>query len=119
MTFFETSGQPTAFLLLLAAGFLSGLAYDALTPFRRAPWARTATDFLWSLTASAACMLALTMSGENQIRLYALLGLACGGGLYYLGLRRALAAAARVLRRTREKRLRRADGQAPSSPPGR
>ena len=99
MTFFEASGQPTAFVLLLAAGFFTGLVYDLLAPLRRGRLARFVSDALWCLIAAAACLTALAARGENQVRLYALLGLVCGGGIYCLGLRRALKWASRLCRR--------------------
>ena len=89
MIFYETAGQGRLFLLLVCAGFASALLYDCLGPLRRRMprpgWA--IPDFLWALLTAAACGAALITGGEGKARLYAPLGLLCGGGLYCLGLR--------------------------------
>lgn len=97
MIFFETAGQARGFLLLLCAGFLAGALYDVLGLLRRPlpRWMQPPLDFLWCALTAAACMLALALGGERQVRLYALLGLVCGGGLYCLGLRALLRCVAR------------------------
>ena len=104
MTFFESAGQPTAFLLLLAAGFSTAVLYDGLRLMRRRTprWMQAALDAAWCLAAAVSCLTALAVSGERQLRLYALLGLACGAGLYCLGLRMLLRAAWRGLRRLKK-----------------
>ena len=51
----------------------------------RAAW--VIPDFLWALLTAGACGAALILGGEGTARLYALLGLLGGGGLYCLGLR--------------------------------
>ena len=101
MIFFETSGQARGFLLLLAAGLAAGAGYDLIgLARRRVPrWAGALLDGLWCLLAAAACALALALSGEARLRLYALLGLACGGLLHALGLRALLRALGGMLRR--------------------
>ena len=101
MIFFETAGQARGFLLLMAAGLLAGAAYDLLgLAGRLLPrWARPQMDGLWCLLAAAACALALALGGEARLRLYALLGLACGGLLHALGLRALLRAFGGMLRR--------------------
>lgn len=103
MTFFETALQPTAFLLLAAAGFLIGIAFDlgAAAEKRLPPRLQPVLDVLWCLAAAAACALALAVTGETQLRLYALLGLCCGAGMYCLGVRAAALAAIRFFRRGR------------------
>ena len=89
MIFYETRGQAEAFLLLLYAGFASAALYDLLRiPRAFLPkWLGAALDILWCLFAGAACALALSRGGEGRARLYALLGLLCGGGVYCLGIR--------------------------------
>ncbi len=89
MIFFETAGQARAFLLLACAGLISGALYDLLRLIRRFPprWTQPLLDFLWCALTAAACLLALALGGESRVRLYALLGLFCGGGVYCLGLR--------------------------------
>ncbi len=91
MTFFETGGQARVFLLLLYAGFLSGALYDGARGLRRVlpRFLRFLPDMIWCLLTAAACALALAAGGEGRARLYALLGLCCGAGIYCLGLRRA------------------------------
>ena len=51
------------------------------------------------------CALALALGGESSARLYALLGLCCGAGIYTLGLRRAAKGLARCARRLFERKL--------------
>ena len=89
MIFFETAAQASAFLLLLYAGFAAGLLYDLLGVPRRLlpPWAALPLDVLWCLAAGAACAAALALGGESRARLFALLGLASGAGIYCLGVR--------------------------------
>lgn len=101
MTFFETAGQSGVFLLLLYAGAAAGVLYDAISPARRRcprPLA-VILDGSWCLLAAALCALALAAGGENQLRLYALLGMVCGAGIYCLGVRRLILGAVRLLRR--------------------
>ena len=104
MIFFETAGQARGFLLLLAAGLLAGAAYDLLgLAGRLLPrWARPLMDGLWCLLAAADCTLALALGGERRVRLYALLGLACGWLLYAWGVRAALRGLARLPGRLRK-----------------
>ena len=105
MIFFETAGQARGFLLLLCAGLLSGALYDLISLLRRPlpRWLRPPLDLLWCALTAAACLLALALSGERRVRLYALLGLMCGGALYCLGLRAALRGMARIVRRKHDK----------------
>ncbi len=100
MIFFETALQARAFLLLLYTGFGAGLLYDLLSlPRRRWPVLTPFLDVLWCLTVTAACALALAVSGEKQARVYALLGLVCGGAIYSLGLRALVLGVFRWLRK--------------------
>ena len=102
MIFFETAGQARTFLLLLYAGFGAGVLYDALSlPRRFLPrFCSLFLDALWCLLTGAGVALALAAGGEGQVRLYAFLGLACGGAVYGLGIRKVLRGAARWLRRS-------------------
>ena len=97
MTFFETAGQSFAFLLLLYAGMAAGVLYDVFAVLRhRLPmFAGGVLDVVWCLLATALCGLGLALGGEGRVRLFALLGLCCGGGIYCLGVRRAINALAR------------------------
>ena len=87
MTFLETAGQARAFLWLLYAGMGAGVCYDLASPLRRRlpALAAAGVDALWALAAGALCALALLQGGADRLRLYALLGLALGGGVYALG----------------------------------
>ena len=99
MIFFETAGQARGFLLLLCAGLLSGAMYDLIGLLRHPlpRWLRPPLDLLWCALTAAACLLALALGGERRVRLYALLGLLCGGGIYCLGVRALLQSIARRL----------------------
>ena len=115
MIFYETAGQGRLFVLLLCAGFFSGLLYDLLSLLRRriprAAW--VIPDFLWALLTAGACGAALILGGEGTARLYALLGLLGGGGLYCLGLRAVI----RSLRDAFQKRrVRNQEQKAPAVP---
>ena len=101
MIFFETAGQARLFLLLLGAGILCAVLYDAASLIRRKlPRALgTVTDGLWCLLTALLCGAALMLGGEATLRLYALLGLFCGAGVYCLGARRAVRFLLRRLRR--------------------
>ena len=88
MSFFETAGQARAFLWLLYAGLGAGVCYDLLSPLRRRlPRLPAAlADAAWALLTGALCALALFQGGADRLRLYALLGLGMGMGLYRLGI---------------------------------
>lgn len=107
MIFFETARQARVFLLLVYAGFLSALLYDAAAFVRRRSprWLRPVWDVIWCLAAGLMCALALALGRESSARLYALLGLCCGAGIYTLGLRRAAKRLARCARRLFERKL--------------
>ena len=106
MIFFETAGQSRIFLLLLYAGFGAGVLFDLMQAARRISprWLRPVWDVLWCLMAGAACALALALGGEHVLRLYALLGLCCGAGVYSLGLRRAFLGIGKWIIRQRTKK---------------
>ena len=101
MIFFETANQCRVFLLLLYAGFFSALLYDLLRPLRGVlpRLLRFLPDVVWGLLTAASCALALAIGGENQARLYALLGLCCGAGIYCLGVRTAFLFIAQLLKK--------------------
>lgn len=89
MTFFETAGQAAIFLMLLYAGAAAGITYDLLSPLRRRAPRPLAMllDGVWCALTAALCFFALALGGEGKLRLYALLGLCCGAGIYSLGVR--------------------------------
>ncbi len=90
--FFETQNQAWVFLGMVYLGLGLGLIYDGLGLLRRTGkkgWA-VVTDLFFFLVAGAALTLALVMTGQEGLRLYALLGLVCGGIIYLLGLRRLI-----------------------------
>lgn len=100
MTFFETAGQGSAFLLLLCLGAAAGALCDGAAWLgRRCPRPlRYLLDGLCGLVFAALCFLALAMRQENRLRLYALLGMLCGAGLYALGVRRLILGVRRLIR---------------------
>lgn len=69
-----------------------GLVYDGLGLLRKIGKKRWAivTDLLFFLLAGASLTLALVITGQDELRIYALLGLVCGGLVYLLGLRRLI-----------------------------
>lgn len=107
MTFFESSLQSGAFLMLLYAGAAAGLLYDLFSLLQRQlpRFLSPLPDVLWCLMCAGLCVCALALGGEGRLRLYALLGMACGAGLYALGVRQAaawlLGLGKRLLRRRR------------------
>lgn len=101
MTFFETAGQAAIFLMLLYAGAAAGITYDLLSPLRRhAPRPLAILlDGVWCALTGALCFFALALGGESTLRLYALLGLCCGAGIYSLGVRTAVRAVAGLFKK--------------------
>jgi len=92
MTFFETAGQGSAFLLLLCMGAAAGMIGDGVSLLRRRcprPLG-IALDGLCGLVFALLCLFALAIRQENRLRLYALLGMLCGAGLYALGVRQLI-----------------------------
>ena len=93
--FFETRDQALIFLALLYAGAVSAVLYDLLGLVRRrAGKLMTALlDVFFFVSMAVLCAPLLAASGQDGLRMYALLGVVCGALLYSLGLR-ALARAA-------------------------
>lgn len=89
MNFYEARGQASVFLLLLYAGFGAAALYDAFRLLSKylPSYLEAAVDLIWCLLTGTACALALSIGGEERARLYALLGLCCGAGIYCLGVR--------------------------------
>ncbi len=90
--FFETQSQAWIFLGMVYLGLGLGLIYDGLGLLRRSGkkgWA-VVTDLFFFLLAGASLTLALVITGQDELRIYALLGLVCGGVVYLLGLRRLI-----------------------------
>lgn len=108
MTFFETSGQAAIFLMLLYAGAASAITYDLIAPARRraARPLALALDAVWCVMTAGLCFFALALGGEGKLRLYALLGLCCGAGIYALGVRGLIRGAARLWKMRRAKKRR-------------
>ena len=90
MIFFETAHQARVFLLLLLAGMASGLLYDVFSLVRKRITGVFAAlqDILYVFLVGAMCFAALFTGGEKELRLYAILGIFCGAGVYSLGVRR-------------------------------
>lgn len=90
--FFETQSQAWVFLSMVYLGLGLGFVYDGLGLLRKLGkkgWA-IGTDLLFFLLAGASLTLALVITGQDELRIYALLGLVCGGLVYLLGLRRLI-----------------------------
>lgn len=91
--FFETNDQSWVFLSMVYLGLILGLLYDVLGVFRKSGkkvWI-IAADILFFLLAALGASFALIQSGQENIRIYALLGLVCGAMIYLLGLHRLFA----------------------------
>ena len=99
--FFETNSQAWVFLGMVYLGLALGILYDGLSPLRRSgkKGLTACTDLIFFLLAGAALTLALVVTGQDGLRLYALLGLLCGGILYLMGLRRLLLGVAAFFRK--------------------
>jgi hypothetical protein len=90
--FFETQSQAWVFLGMVYLGLGLGIVYDGFGLVRRSGnkgWI-IGTDLLFFLLAGASLTLALVITGQDELRIYALLGLVCGGLIYMLGLRRLI-----------------------------
>lgn len=91
---FYTDGQAYVFLAMLVCGALVGAWYDVLRRVRRLTMAGgVLTALLDGLFAVGALMLTggfLFLAVRLDVRLYALLGIACGMTLYRFGLLPAL-----------------------------
>jgi hypothetical protein len=90
--FFETQSQAWVFLGMVYLGLGLGFVYDGLGLLRRSGkkgWT-VGTDLLFFLLAGASLTLALIITGQDELRIYALLGLVCGGIVYLLGIRRLI-----------------------------
>ncbi len=99
--FFETQSQSWVFLGMVYLGMGLGLVYDGLGFLRRLgkKGLTIGGDLFFFLLAGAALTLALVMTGQEGLRVYALLGLVCGGIVYLLGLRRLIAGIAAFFRK--------------------
>lgn len=88
--FFETKSQAWVFLGMIYLGLGLGVIYDALGLLRKTEKKGfiAGADLIFFLLAGGTLTMALVMTGQDGLRLYSLLGLACGGLLYVLGLRR-------------------------------
>lgn len=90
--FFETRNQSFVFLGMVYVGLGLGLVYDVLhlAPRPGKKGLTAVADLLFFLLAGLSLTLALVVTGQEGLRLYALLGLVCGGIVYLLGVRRLL-----------------------------
>ena len=90
--FFETESQSWIFLAMVYAGIGIGALYHAGSILRRR-YGKIATviiDIIIFLAAGGIGAVALIVTGQNSLRLYALLGLMTGGIIYSLGIRAVL-----------------------------
>ncbi|MEG0767763.1 MAG: spore cortex biosynthesis protein YabQ [Clostridia bacterium] len=85
---FETAGQAWAFWIMLYGGLAMGLLYDVLSLarwlLRAGPYVTGVLDLFFWLAASVLASCALAYAG-GTMRLYTLVGCACGALLYALG----------------------------------
>lgn len=83
---FSTVGQSSVFLFMLLCGLILGAWYDLTRRLRRilrAGKSLTAFfDLLFTLGALINLVFSLALANRLEIRLYALLGTACGMALY-------------------------------------
>lgn len=88
--FFETKTQAWVFLGMIYLGLGLGVVYDALGLLRKTKKKGLVVfaDVLFFLVVGGVLTMALVISGQDGLRLYSLLGLACGGLIYMLGLHR-------------------------------
>ncbi len=94
---FHTVGQSYVFLLMLLSGLLCGAWYDILRRLRALTGAgRPLTalfDALFAVGCAPVAAYALYISNGADIRLYALLGAACGFTMYMAAIARMIDAA--------------------------
>ncbi len=100
---FSSAGQAQAFLATVYAGLAAGVAYDLLRLLRLSLKAgRVVTALLdlvfWVITAALVAV-ATALSGAKGLRLYLLLGAACGMLLWAAGLRQIMRGAGRLVLR--------------------
>lgn len=100
---FYTDGQAYVFLAMLVCGALVGAWYDVLRRVRRLTMAGAVlTALLDALFALGALLLTggfLFLATRLDVRLYALLGIACGMTLYRFSLQMALDALVNFLQK--------------------
>ena len=72
--------QELLWALALGAGL--GLLYDLLRPLRHGRWRTALTDALYVLLMLSALMLFALYAGRGRLRLFALAGMGCAGGLW-------------------------------------
>lgn len=86
---FEATRQGGVFLTMVYAGLLCGVFYDILRAARRLFGAgqilSAALDILFWIGAAGICAFALFRAIREPVRLYAMLGAACGMMLYLMG----------------------------------
>lgn len=100
---FSTIGQGSVFLWMLLAGMIIGLLYDFFRLLRcllRAGAVLTLLlDVLWGACAGAVLAAMLVIANRGQMRLYVLLAVLSGAGLYWAAASRPALLLANGLRR--------------------
>lgn len=98
---FYTTGQIYIFLATILAGIAVGAWYDMLCPIRCLCKAKLplslAADIVFGLGAGAIVTACLYAAAYGEVRLYSLMGIACGCILYFGTVSRLLHAAAKKL----------------------
>jgi|GEM_PF-964666 len=100
---FAAQGQAQVFLATVYAGLAAGVAYDLLRLLRVSTRAgqlvTAALDIVFWILAAALVALAAALSGAPGLRLYLVMGAACGMLLWAAGLRRIMLGVGRAASR--------------------
>lgn len=92
---FYTAGQGQIFLVMLYAGVLAGMIFDALDYLRRlfiaGPVLSGFIDLVFSALLFCVMLIAIMFTGGGELRWYAVMGALSGYLLYAFTLRRLLA----------------------------
>lgn len=98
---FEATRQGGVFLTMVYAGLLCGVLYDILRIARRVLCAgrmlSAVLDILFWIGAAGICAVALFHTIREPVRMYAMLGAACGMMLYLMGVSELLYGIIRAL----------------------
>lgn len=104
---FASQGQAQAFLATVYAGLAAGVAYDLLRLLRLMVKAGTlltaVLDIVFWLLSAALVASAAALAGAPGLRLYLVMGAACGMLLWAAGLRRIMLWAGGAAKRAQDK----------------
>lgn len=86
-TLFAREAQVAAFLQMCACGAVAGAwMHASVGVYRKSRWLGAVWDALGAAALCAACLQVLLCSGDG-VRLYGVLALGLGAGLYWLGVK--------------------------------